>query len=1523
MQGSVDEEENEEEEEDEETKQFEKFEINEILLKSTFDNHSNGNGLNSKELLAWILEAEIASNMYELEQQTNKQIQENSSATFTAPDASKTNKWSLAAHIPPTLLDAAQIIKSHDTDGDGLLQLEELLAWVVKGSTLPNDFRKKLSQRGRLFKHSIEFLERLVKHADQYESADGGQQSKKEEEEPEEPEEPETTASKYSKTNRYVSDQHAIKKRRWKKSDTFTNSSRTLSVAYSTILNQVTPSYTIQRVEAIALVNHRGDSNELMFRKHDLISVHGSCDQSGTNQLESELPQTNSDWWFGTNATAKNNVVGHFRKDMVKIRNVPAVVADKKKYLKLQELQSEKLYNTAFSSESIGKSSAHKRRNRGGKAKQMNDEQDEHMMDESEEKKRENIKNQRRVVVDGVYLGVIDAPMLKMKMEPKNNTKGRAGKVLVAIRALRGDDTLGDGASRIKYHLKQNNIDLSKVAKMKKILLKYSLKKGYKNTNNLVKIQGDGNKKNRNNKKKSKSSTNTKNSSVAAAAAVNDAPTSAVLSDAEILKIASNAVKDQIGIDHVALSGIITAYDGDQDGALTIEEVLLWMTNARNSYGGEHGMPVLADATMLVQAFDNDASNTLDENELSLWLQEGVELTHEERMEMAITSPEMEEQGASHPRVMEFMTNVLLSLDDSVLSTDECPPTGPDEISVVLLSDQDENKFGSCTINSALCVSSMVPNGVVEQSGVQLGDRLVRVGTDNLVAGVNGNQFSKHFAQLIEDSGRPLEMRFRRDNGLPVLNRSVLRSMFDVYDCDQSGNLDSEELRQWMLDLNVDAVLTESPSTMDMDLGPPTKLAAKLLIAAHDDNGDQVLDYTELEHWVAGGSRLLPKQRRRYAGRGENFGLAVRFLEHLIVDSSRSNTYEAMKERKEKNNLNNTVDRKEVESKLKTGEYLWDITSNKIGFVLDDYHQVVQIIQASSAASMGDISLNDVLVRINEEDATAWTSMQVLQELTDRPIYPIHVVFQKSFVNPGQPPRKSYLEEQRKKETQNYLNKNKDLSIQEIAARTPLTKIYLDSNKRKEMGYLPRLHRNNLYNIFQTYATENGSLNGAQLLQWMIDEKINVMEEPHLFKNEKSFLGESKQENGDGEDSKKHEVMLVSKHSSGLTYAMALQGNNSTSGTTDAAVVVVASVDPNSQGEKAGIQVGWIVTSVNLVAVKNVDKIASIWKQEKDLSELIFEMSEEVPSAEDAHIDAADDGIEDHVFDIDVSLPMGLSIDNPAGHASHYPAVICKITPNGQADLKGVQTGMHIHTINGKSCRDKKKSWLMNIIKEAKQHSKLAFVFHEPEPIKEGAGGTGSDEEEDKLTLDIANEIIAAHDDNNDGLLQWKEFLPWIAQGITLRTKDRNRFAKRTELHKQIVRFVERVVMSAANAPGGRQDDDWLPYLSTQNLKILFDRHDLDGNEQLDKYEMLKWMMEIMMVDESNSVRLFGGGAFVGSAFATLLFLLTLLLFVVCCGLLLSLDCSCRKIIPHWKWRKLSFVPMTTEKSMVYLNTKS
>ena len=41
------------------------------------------------------------------------------------------------------------------------------------------------------------------------------------------------------------------------------------------------------------------------------------------------------------------------------------------------------------------------------------------------------------------------------------------------------------------------------------------------------------------------------------------------------------------------------------------------------------------------------------------------------------------------------------------------------------------------------------------------------------------------------------------------------------------------------------------------------------------------------------------------------------------------------------------------------------------------------------------------------------------------------------------------------------------------------------------------------------------------------------------------------------------------------------------------------------------------------------------------------------------------------------------------------------------------------------------------------------------------------------------------------------------------------------------------------NEKGGHEQDGWLPFLDLHNLKILFDRHDADGNENVDKHEML------------------------------------------------------------------------------------
>ena len=79
-----------------------------------------------------------------------------------------------------------------------------------------------------------------------------------------------------------------------------------------------------------------------------------------------------------------------------------------------------------------------------------------------------------------------------------------------------------------------------------------------------------------------------------------------------------------------------------------------------------------------------------------------------------------------------------------MLSTDDCPRTGPDEVVVLLLSTTNGPGGGSgCTINSGLCVASVVEGSAVDASGVQVGDRLIRIGTENLISGVNGNKFSK------------------------------------------------------------------------------------------------------------------------------------------------------------------------------------------------------------------------------------------------------------------------------------------------------------------------------------------------------------------------------------------------------------------------------------------------------------------------------------------------------------------------------------------------------------------------------------------------------------------------------------------------------------------------------------------------------------------------------------------------------------------------------------------------------------
>ena len=65
-------------------------------------------------------------------------------------------------HLPPTLETAQSLVKSHDQNGDGVLQMAELQTWLSKGAKMGVEKRRQIKQQSETFKHAMNFLERVV-----------------------------------------------------------------------------------------------------------------------------------------------------------------------------------------------------------------------------------------------------------------------------------------------------------------------------------------------------------------------------------------------------------------------------------------------------------------------------------------------------------------------------------------------------------------------------------------------------------------------------------------------------------------------------------------------------------------------------------------------------------------------------------------------------------------------------------------------------------------------------------------------------------------------------------------------------------------------------------------------------------------------------------------------------------------------------------------------------------------------------------------------------------------------------------------------------------------------------------------------------------------------------------------------------------------------------------------------------------------------------------------------------------------
>ena len=145
-------------------------------------------------------------------------------------------------------------------------------------------------------------------------------------------------------------------------------------------------------------------------------------------------------------------------------------------------------------------------------------------------------------------------------------------------------------------------------------------------------------------------------------------------------------------------------------------------------------------------------------------------------------------------------------------------------------------------------------------------------------------------------------------------------------------------------------------------------------------------------------------------------------------------------------------------------------------------------------------------------------------------VYPIHCIFQKKLSKTYVSPKRTY---EKNKQNQKNVQKNQNTSLQdvsnvekndldttqnsnetekidsrtglpmvpvaktlhELAMAATLDKMYLDSKKRKELQYLPRLNRKNLLTTFQLYDSGfDHSLDSKSLLKWMLDLRQEAKE---------------------------------------------------------------------------------------------------------------------------------------------------------------------------------------------------------------------------------------------------------------------------------------------------------------------------------------------------------------------------------------------------------------------------------------------
>ena len=111
-------------------------------------------------------------------------------------------------------------------------------------------------------------------------------------------------------------------------------------------------------------------------------------------------------------------------------------------------------------------------------------------------------------------------------------------------------------------------------------------------------------------------------------------------------------------------------------------------------------------------------------------------------------------------------------------------------------------------------------------------------------------------------------------------------------------------------------------------------------------------------------------------------------------------------------------------------------------------------------------------------------------------------------------------------------------------------------------------------------------------------------------------------------------------------------------------------------------------------------------------------------------------------------------------------------------------------------------------------------------------------------SLKDARAIIEAHDDNNDGLLQYSEIENWFEQGALLSYTERQNYSKQGKIFKSSISFMENCIVDSS-----LEELKELPAMNAATLQFMFSKFDSDQDGALDSSELLKWMMHEAKLD--------------------------------------------------------------------------